>query len=96
MKKSRERWLPVVVKSNVIGLLTIKDIMRLEPTLLETAGEIIRIKEESQKLKRREALARGEAWPRWHKEGMCEECGNFDVLYKVDNRLLCEPCREAM
>jgi CBS domain-containing protein len=96
MKKSGYRRLPVVVKDNVIGILTIKDILRIEPTLMESAREVMEIREEGQKLKRREALARGATWPRWNKEGMCEECGNFDVLYRVDNRLLCEPCREAM
>lgn len=96
MKKSGYRRLPVVVKDNVIGILTIKDILRVEPSLMESAREIMEIREEGQKLKKREALVRGATWPRWYKEGMCEECGNFDVLYKVDNRLLCEPCREAM
>jgi len=30
------------------------------------------------------------------KEGVCEECGNFDLLYKIDNRTICEDCMDAM
>lgn len=89
MKKTRYRWLPVTIKGNVIGFLTLKDVLRIEPSLFETASEILQIREESEKLKRRKA---GEKF----KEGLCEECGNFDILYGVDNRLICEACRDAM
>lgn len=89
MKKTKYRWLPVTIKGNVIGFLTLKDVLRIEPSLFETAREIMQISEESEKLKRRRA---GEKF----KEGLCEECGNFDILYIVDNRLICEACRDAM
>lgn len=89
MKKTKYRWLPVTINKNVIGFLTLKDILRIEPSLFETAAEIIQIREESEKLKRRKV---GESFV----EGTCEECGNFDLLYKVDNRTICEDCRDAM
>ncbi len=89
MKRTKYRWLPVTVKGNVIGFLTLKDILRIEPSLFESASEIMQIREESEKLKRVKA---GETF----KEGICEECGNFDIIYKVDNRMLCESCRDAM
>lgn len=89
IKKTKYRWLPVTINKTVIGFLTLKDILRIEPSLFDTASEIIQIREESEKLKRRKI---GEAF----KEGLCEECANFGILYKVDNRMICEDCRDAM
>ncbi len=89
MKKTKYRWLPVTINKKIIGFLTLKDILRIEPGLFETAPEIMQIREESEKLKRREV---GELF----KEGSCEECGNFSLLYKLDNRMICEACRDAM
>ncbi|MFH1710754.1 MAG: CBS domain-containing protein [Nanoarchaeota archaeon] len=89
MKKMKFRRLPVVVNGNVIGMLTLKDILRIEPALFADINFAEKVKEESEKLKRMKNT-------RWIKEGMCEECGNFNILYKVDERLLCEPCKEDM
>ncbi len=89
MKKTKYRWLPVTINKNVIGFLTLKDILRIEPGLFETAAEIMQIREQSEKLKRRKA---GESF----KEGLCEECGNFGIIYKVDSRMICEACKDAM
>ena len=89
MKKTKYRWLPVTVNKNIIGFLTMKDILRIEPSLFETASEIMQIKEESEKLKRAKA---GESF----REGLCEECGEFGLLYKIDNRTICEACRDNM
>ena len=89
MKKTKYRWLPVTINKNVIGLLTLKDILKIEPSLSETASEIMQIREESEKLKR---VRSGEKF----KEGLCEECGRSSILYKVDSKFICENCKEAM
>lgn len=89
MKKANYRRLPVTVKKRVIGLLTMKDILRIQPELFEIVKENYAIKEEAEKLKR---IKFAESF----KEGTCEECGNFDILYNVDGELICESCREAM
>ncbi|MEM2956437.1 MAG: CBS domain-containing protein [Candidatus Pacearchaeota archaeon] len=97
MKGKKIRWLPVIVKSRVIGMLTVKDILKIEPSLFEIVREFTPIKEEEEKYKaiklrkRRESLARGDIWA---KEGECEECGAFGLLYNVDGRLLCEECKD--
>jgi CBS domain-containing protein len=88
MRKTKFRRLPVIVQGNVIGLLTLKDILRIQPNLFETASEIMQIKEEEEKLKKLKSASK--------REGMCEECGNFDSLNRIDGRLLCESCKEAM
>jgi CBS domain-containing protein len=89
MKKTKYRWLPVTVNKNVIGFLTLKDVLRIEPSLFDAASEIMQIKEESEKLRR---LKAGESF----REGPCEECGNFNLLYKIDNQMICEDCRDEM
>lgn len=89
MKKANYRRLPVTVKKRVIGLLTMKDILRIQPELFEIVKENYAIREEAEKLKRIKS-------PESFKEGICEECGNFDILYNVDEELICESCREAM
>ncbi len=89
MKKTKYRWLPVTINKNIIGFLTLKDILRIEPGLFDVASEIMQIREEQDKLKR---VKSGEKFT----EGVCEECGNFSILYKVDARAICEECREAM
>lgn len=88
MKKAKFRRLPVVVKKRVIGLLTLKDILRIEPDLFDIAHENYIIKEESEKLKRKE---RGENY----EEGACEKCGSFDILITNNSgELLCSSCLE--
>jgi CBS domain-containing protein len=89
MKKTKYRWLPVTVNKTIIGFLTLKDILRIEPGLFDHASEIIQIKEEGEKLKRRKAGLK-------FTEGVCEECAEFNLLYNIDNRLICENCRDAM
>lgn len=92
MRKKKFRRLPVTVKKRVIGYLTLKDILRIQPELFEIAKEhhaISDVREESQKIKRIKTSER-------FREGLCEECGNQDMLYKEDNGLICESCRDAM
>ncbi|MFH1307569.1 MAG: CBS domain-containing protein [archaeon] len=91
MKKLKFRRLPVVVNGNVIGMLTLKDVLRIEPSLFDIASYNNDIKEEGEKL-RRKAQDGG----RWINEGMCEECGNYNLLYKVDGRVICPVCKDSM
>ena len=91
------RWLPVAVKGSVIGMLTVKDILRIEPSLFEIASKYTPIREEEEKLKmialrkKSKGLASGNVWS---KEGECEECESYGILYNVEGRMLCEECKE--
>jgi CBS domain-containing protein len=89
MKKLKFRRLPVVIKGNVIGMLTLKDVLRIEPALFTDINQFEKVKEESEKLRRIKGT-------KWSKEGVCEECGGFDLLYKLDGMLVCESCKDAM
>ena len=91
MSKSKYRWLPVIVKNKIIGLLTLKDILRIQPDLFEIARahNDLEIREEAEKLKRLKNPERIET-------GICEECGNEDTLYNIDSRLICESCKDTL
>lgn len=77
MKKTKFRRLPVVVKKKVIGYLTLKDILRIQPELFEIARQGYERKEVGNILR----------------EGICEKCEKFDLLYKDGDELVCENCR---
>ncbi|PIN91414.1 hypothetical protein COU61_02245 [Candidatus Pacearchaeota archaeon CG10_big_fil_rev_8_21_14_0_10_35_13] len=94
MKKSGYKRLPVVYKGKVVGILTTSDIIKVEPSLQQSVSDLMRIEEESAKLKRREALAEGSNHSMM--EGVCEECGNHDFLYHVDGMMICEGCKDSM
>ena len=79
------RRLPVLSKGEVIGVLTLKDILSIEPALFEESKVLMDIREEERKLK--------DANVKWESEGFCEECGSFSDLLKVDSKLLCPDCR---
>lgn len=83
MKKKKFRRLPVVIKKKVIGYLTLKDILRIQPELFEIAREGYNINIGNKDNKRTETI----------NEGICDECENFDFLYMDDGRLVCEACR---
>ena len=97
MKGKNVRWLPVTIKGRVIGMLTVRDILRIEPGLFEIVREFTPIREEEEKLsaiktrKRRDSLAKGDVWTR---EGECDECGAFGLLYNSEGRMICEDCKD--
>jgi len=91
MKNAKLRWLPVTIKGNVIGLLTINDILRIEPGLFEITSSNMRIKEETNKLKRKKAVLDGRYLA---DEGECEECSSFGLVYNNKGKLLCENCAD--
>lgn len=85
MKKKKFRRLPVTVNKKVIGYLTLKEVLRIQPELFEIAREGYNIKWPLDKSKEKE--------PEAIKEGICEDCGSFDFLYMEDGKLICENCR---
>jgi len=84
-KKKKIRRLPVVEQGKLIGLLTEKDVLKIDPGLFQMIAETIKIREETEKLKRKSMNA-----PR--KQGICEECGEFGILLKDNNQMICEDC----
>lgn len=88
MRELNFRTLPVLSKGKIIGVVTLKDILRIEPELYSKIGELVEIREEERKLK--------ESNLEWPLEGLCDNCGSFSDLLKVHDRLLCYDCREEL
>ena len=89
MRESNFRRLPVLSHSELIGVVTLKDILVVEPSLYSEVRDIIDSgKEEDRKLK-----TAGKQWPT---EGLCENCGAFSELLNVEGRLLCPDCRDEI
>ncbi len=84
-RKKKIRRLPVVENGKVIGFLTVKDILRIDPALFGMVSETLTIKEETEKLKRSDIKAS-------RKEGICEECGTKSTLYKDELQWICQDC----
>ena len=76
MKKKKFRRLPVVIMKKVIGYLTLKDVLRIQPELFEIARHGYEKRSAGNLIK----------------EGICEICERFDLLYNKNGRLVCEAC----
>jgi CBS domain-containing protein len=93
MKDSKFERLPVVDNNELVGIITIKDILSFNPEIYPELEEFASIREESRKLKLvRKAKERDKIHPQ---EGVCEECGNHDILTKINGALVCQSCRDS-
>jgi len=88
MKRLKFDRLPVIQNKELVGIITVKDILNFNPEIYPELEEFAQIKEESEKL-RRVNLAKDRESVR---EGFCEECGNQDLLYKSHGTLVCGSC----
>ena len=84
MRKKDVRRLPVLDKKRLIGLLTVKDILRIQPGLFDLFVEKFQIRELKQK---RSGAGK-------YLEGECEICGNYAQLIDTNDKLVCEGCRD--
>ena len=91
MKDSKFERLPVVDNNELVGIVTIRDILSFHPEIYPEIEEFAKIREESKKLK----LVQKAKEKMLSEEGICEECGNHDVLYKVNGMLICESCKNS-
>ncbi len=80
MRDEEVRRLPVIHKNKPVGLLTAKDILKIEPSLFDIIAEKMKIRE-----------ARGKPLAI---QGKCESCGAEKRLLNRDSRMLCDICRE--
>ena len=89
MKKLKFERLPVIEQGNLLGIVTIKDILSFNPELYPELDEFAKIRNETEKLKRVKKASS-------IREGICEECGNQDILYEFNGMLVCESCKNSM
>lgn len=89
MKASNFRRLPVISHGELLGVITLKDILAIAPELYgETRFLFDQIREEESKINRAAAKVPF--------EGLCENCGAFSDILKVEGQLLCPDCREEL
>ena len=85
--KSGQKQLPVVEKNALVGLLTFKDIMRVQPQLFGLIYETYNIREEERK-------------PIYEKEneGVCSVCGEYslNLTQTDDSEELCPHCNSVL
>lgn len=89
MKSLKFRKLPVIHGGELVGVITMKDILNFNPEVYPELEEFAKIREESKKLKRVNKKDLG-------REGICEECGNHDILYNFNGLIICESCKNSM
>lgn len=89
MKASNFRRLPVISNGKLIGVVTLKDILAIQPELYGELRTIMDdIREESTKQRSLEN--------HYPTEGLCDNCGAFSDLLKVEGQLLCPDCRDEL
>ena len=83
MRDSNIRHLPVVENGKMMGLVTLKDVLKIEPQLFELLVEKFELREESRKPINRVIP----------NEGICQSCGAYaEDVKKIKGSLLCERC----
>ena len=87
MRDSNIRHLPVVDRGKMVGLLTLKDVLKIEPSLFELLVEKFELRETSRKPVDRIISS----------EAICQGCGAYsEDVTKVKGALLCEKCAAEM
>ncbi|MEX2017147.1 MAG: CBS domain-containing protein [Candidatus Pacearchaeota archaeon] len=92
MKKLKFERLPVIHNGDLVGMITVKDILGFYPELYSELDEMAEIREGYRKLLR---VKTAKIIPKT-RDGVCEECGKRDVLFKVNGVLMCESCRSKI
>ena len=86
MIKCNIRRLPVIENGKLIGIITVKDILRLSPMLLEINREWSEIVGRDESYLKKQIFS-----------GKCEDCGTLSTnLRNIDGRLLCDNCVDAL
>lgn len=83
MKKSNIHRLPVVKNGRVVGIVSMTDIARTSPEMLYLLEYRLKMKTRPFEIKEE------------FMSGICDSCGDyFDDLKRVDDKWLCESCKE--
>lgn len=90
MKKLRFERLPVIQKGELIGIISVKDILNFHPEFYPEFKEIEEIREQADKLKRFHDAEKE------RKEGICERCGIEDFLHEFNGMLICGNCLKML
>lgn len=91
MNKFRFDRIPVVNNKELVGIITVRDILSFHPELYPELEEFARIREEQNKLNRikKADIAAVD-------DGICEECGDRGALYRINGMLICSSCSSSI
>ena len=92
MNKLRFDKFPVLKGKELLGIITVKDILSFHPEIYPELEELSEIRDEQEKLKRIK-MTRDLAVT---EDGICEECGKRDALYRIHGMLVCDSCRSSI
>lgn len=85
MKKSNIHRLPVVSEGKLIGLISLSDIAKTSPEMLDLLEYRMKMKSFEPEIKEK------------FTSGVCDSCDNYsDDLKNVNDQWLCERCREEL
>jgi signal-transduction protein with cAMP-binding, CBS, and nucleotidyltransferase domain len=85
MRDANIRHLPVMDGKEMVGLLTLKDILKIEPALFDLMVDKFEIREAQKK----------PIFKTIDGEGVCQLCGNYEEkLTDLDGSLVCADCRK--
>jgi CBS domain-containing protein len=85
MKKNNIHRLPVVSNGKLLGLLSLSDIAKTSPEMLDLLEYRLKMKSYEPEIKEERT------------SGICDSCDNYsDDLRNVNGQWLCETCREEM
>ncbi|MEM5844334.1 MAG: CBS domain-containing protein [Candidatus Aenigmatarchaeota archaeon] len=85
MKRSNIKRLPVVENGKVVGVLSLTDIAKTSPEMLDLLEYRLRMREEPFGIKEK------------FTSGICENCGNYsERLTEVNNQWVCEDCKDEL
>lgn len=83
MRKTNIHRLPVVDKGKVVGLVSLSDIARASPEMIDLLEFRLKMREEPFAIKEE------------FTSGICDSCGNYNEdLRNLNDQWLCESCRE--
>ncbi|MDP2750340.1 MAG: CBS domain-containing protein [Nanoarchaeota archaeon] len=87
MSKNQIRHLPVIEKGKLIGIVTMKDVIRVQPELFNLVLEKLDVQEERKKPIFKVSSS----------EGVCEICGTFsDKIRTIKGSLVCPNCKDEV
>ena len=85
IKKNNIHRLPVIDKGKIVGIISLSDIARASPEMIELLEYRLKMKETPIEIKEKRM------------SGICDACGNYsEELEYANGQWLCEDCREAL
>lgn len=87
MQDNNFKRLPVIdEKDELVGLLTVKDVLKIQPQLFDLLVEKYELRDENEKI----------FFSNDGKSGACDVCGIKGSVFHVRGKLLCRACRDSM